>query len=72
MQHTISLIDVLTPPANLWLKKLSRRKADLPLGVRVIRFNDGDDDDSSSDDGRRVNTVQLRLVETTLGDNPFD
>ncbi len=48
-QHTISLIDVITPPENRWLKELSRRKADLPIGVRVVRFSDGDDDDGSSD-----------------------
>jgi len=44
-QHTISLIDILTPPANRWLKGLSRRKENLPVGVRVVRFSDGDDDD---------------------------
>ena len=42
-QHRISLIDVLAPPANRWLKELSRRQANLPAGVRVVRFSDGDD-----------------------------
>lgn len=43
-QHTISLIDVLTPPLNQWLREISRRKTNLPAGVRVVRFSDGDDD----------------------------
>lgn len=43
-QHAMSLMDVLEPPGNLWLKALSRRKADLPPGVYVVRFG-GDDDD---------------------------
>jgi hypothetical protein len=41
---TMSLIDVLEPPANLWLRKLGRRAAELPVGVRVVRFSENDDD----------------------------
>jgi hypothetical protein len=41
---TISLIDVLEPPANMWLRKLGRRAAELPVGVRVVRFSENDDD----------------------------
>jgi len=44
IQHTLSLIDILTPPANQWLRDLSRCKTNLPAGVRVVRFGDGDDD----------------------------
>jgi len=42
-QPAISLIDVLMPPGNRWLMELSRRKADLPHGVRIIRFSENDD-----------------------------
>lgn len=49
-QNSISLIDVLTPPVNQWLKELSRRKANLPSGVRVVRFSESDDDGLDSSD----------------------
>lgn len=42
--RTMSLMDVLAPPGNDWLRELSRRKSDLPAGVRVVRFSDSDDD----------------------------
>ncbi len=40
----MSLIDVLEPPMNLWLRKLGRRSAELPGGVRIVRFSEADDD----------------------------
>lgn len=43
-QYTMSIIDVLVPPENPWLKKLAKSKANLPAGVRVVRFNVDDDD----------------------------
>lgn len=43
-QPAISLIDVLTPPVNQWLRDLVRRKTNLPAGVRVVRFSDESDD----------------------------
>ena len=42
--RTMSLMDVLAPPGNDWLRELSRRKSDLPAGVRVVRFSEADDD----------------------------
>ena len=42
--QTMSLMDVLAPPGNRWLMELSRRKADLPPGVQIVRFNDCDDE----------------------------
>lgn len=39
----MSLMDVLCPPGNRWLMELSRRKADLPPGVQIVRFNNEDD-----------------------------
>lgn len=43
-QPAISLIDVLSPPVNQWLRDLVRRKTNLPPGVRVVRFSDENDD----------------------------
>ena len=43
-QQTVSLMDVLAPPGNHWLKELSHRKTDLPPCVQIVRFSDGDDD----------------------------
>lgn len=45
MNHQgMSLLDVLAPPGNRWLMELSRRKAELPPGVRIVRFDNGDDE----------------------------
>lgn len=43
-QRAMSLMDVLAPPGNTWLRELSRRKSDLPAGVHIVRFNDADED----------------------------
>lgn len=42
--RTMSLMDVLAPPGNDWLRELSYRKSDLPAGVRIVRFSEADDD----------------------------
>lgn len=44
--RSMSLVDILKPPRNNWLRQLARRKANLPEGVRVVRFSDYDDDES--------------------------
>ena len=44
-QPSMSLVDILKPPRNNWLRQLARRKSDLPAGVRVVRFSNVDDDD---------------------------
>ncbi len=45
MSHrSMSLVDILSPPRNNWLRQLARRKSDLPACVRVVRFSDYDDD----------------------------
>ena len=36
-QRAMSLMDVLAPPGNDWLRELSRRKSDLPAGVHIVR-----------------------------------
>ncbi len=43
-QRAMSLMDVLMPPGNDWLRELSRRKSDLPAGVHIVRFSDADDE----------------------------
>jgi hypothetical protein len=42
---SISLVSILNPPGNPWLKSISRRAQSLPVGVRVVRFNPADTDD---------------------------
>lgn len=44
--RSMSLVDILHPPRNNWLRNLSRRKSNLPAGVRVVRFSDYEDDES--------------------------
>ena len=46
----MSLMDVLAPPGNRWLLEISRRKADLPPGVQIVRFNNGDEDPAANDE----------------------
>lgn len=43
-RRAMSLMDVLAPPGNDWLREISRRKADLPSGVHIVRFSDADDE----------------------------
>ena len=50
-QRTMSLMDVLAPPGNRWLEELSRRKADLPAGVQIVRFGDPDDESGGEVEG---------------------
>ena len=50
-RRAMSLMDVLAPPGNDWLRELSRRRSDLPAGVRIVRFSDVDDDLSTDDEG---------------------
>lgn len=49
-RRAMSLMDVLAPPGNNWLKELSRRRTDLPKGVHIVRFGDGEEDPSLEDD----------------------
>ena len=49
-RRAMSLLDVLTPPGNDWLKEISRRRTNLPAGVHIVRFGDGDDDFVAEDD----------------------
>ena len=49
-RRTLSLLDVLAPPGNDWLKEISRRRTNLPKGVHIVRFGDGDEDLVLDDD----------------------
>ncbi len=49
-RRTMSLLDVLAPPGNDWLKEISRRRTNLPAGVHIVRFGDGDEDLVPEDD----------------------
>ena len=49
-RRTMSLLDVLAPPGNDWLKEISRRRTNLPKGVHIVRFSDGDEDLVLDDD----------------------
>jgi hypothetical protein len=55
-QRAMSLMDVLAPPGNEWLRELSRRKSELPAGVHIVRFSDPDDEvsDDSEDGGGKA------------------
>jgi hypothetical protein len=53
-KSSMSLIDVLEPPMNLWLRKLGRRSAELPVGVRIVRFSEADDEILADIDEPRV------------------
>ncbi|MDP1612301.1 MAG: hypothetical protein Q8M11_14695 [Sulfuritalea sp.] len=54
--HAMSLMDVLVPPGNEWLKELSRRKTDLPAGVHIVRFGDSDDETAVDDESASAKT----------------
>ena len=41
-KHRLSLIDILNPPANPWLKAICQGTMNLPAGVRVVRLCDDD------------------------------
>lgn len=49
-RRAMSLLDVLAPPGNDWLKEISRRRTNLPAGVHIVRFGEGDDDLVAEDD----------------------
>ena len=58
--RAISLMDVLAPPGNDWLKEISRSRTNLPAGVRIVRFGDGDEELVTEDDGVAAKRRQPR------------
>ena len=61
-QRSMSLVDILKPPRNNWLRQLARRKSDLPAGVRVVRFSDYDDDPEVAEAAAAAPARQDRTV----------
>lgn len=61
-RHAMSLMDVLAPPGNDWLKDLSRRKTDLPAGVKIVRFSDGDDEFSDKDESPKAKRGRMQSL----------
>lgn len=59
-RRSMSLMDVLAPPGNKWLKELTRRKADLPAGVHVVRFSDGDDESAADEENSGATSRQRK------------
>lgn len=60
-QRAVSLMDVLAPPENYWLKELFRRKTNLPAGVSIVRFSDAEDDlaEDNESSGRQVRQQKM-------------
>ncbi len=50
-RRAMSLMDVLAPPGNDWLKELSLRRSELPAGVHIVRFG-AEEDDAIADEER--------------------
>ena len=61
MQTPTSLVEILDPPMNPWLKALFRQKNSLPEGVRVVRFNGEEGDEA--DDLPTQKKAQIRAAE---------
>ncbi len=40
----ISLMEILDPPGNPWLRDLTKCKTALPAGIRLLRHAGGEDD----------------------------
>jgi len=59
-RRSMSLMDVLAPPGNKWLKELARRKNDLPPGVHVVRFSDGDDESAADEENSGAKSRQRK------------
>ena len=67
-RRAMSLMDVLAPPGNDWLRELSRRKADLPAGVHIVRFSDADDE--ATEDSETGRGKSRRREKMTAGPGP--
>jgi hypothetical protein len=59
-RRSMSLMDVLAPPGNKWLKELARRKTDLPAGVHIVRFSDADDESAANEDSSSAKSRQRK------------
>ena len=53
-QRAVSLMDILMPPGNDWLREISRRRTELPAGVHVVRFSDAEEELTDDAEGART------------------
>jgi hypothetical protein len=62
-----TLADVLNPPVNPWLRKVSVARIPLPSGVRILR-NSSDSADSSDGTATFDRQARLRAAKEKLRD----
>jgi hypothetical protein len=55
----LSLMDILDPPGNTWLRELGKGKAPLPGGVRLVRHVCGEED--TLDRNERLRLARRKL-----------
>lgn len=61
-RRAMSLMDVLAPPGNDWLRELCRHRTDLPAGVKIVRFGESDDDSVEDDEGAKMKIDHRKRV----------
>jgi hypothetical protein len=54
-----SLLDILDPPLNTWLRELGKRKVPLPAGIRLVRHENGEEDAFERSERLRVARQKL-------------
>ena len=63
--RTLTLVDVLNPPCNHWLRDISAARVPLPRGVRILR-NFSDSADSSDGTATFDRHARLRAAKEKL------
>jgi hypothetical protein len=58
--RSATMVDVMTPPENPWLKKISAAKVVLPKGVRILRNSSEESNAKDRHAALRVAKVKLR------------
>ncbi len=65
--RSLTLVDVLNPPGNPWLRDISAARIPLPRGVRILR-NSSDSADSSDGTATFDRHARLRAAKEKLRD----
>ena len=65
--RALTMVNVLNPPGNPWLREISVAKIPLPRGVRILR-NSSDSADSSDGTATFDRHARLRAAKETLRD----
>jgi hypothetical protein len=65
--RALTLVDVLNPPGNPWLRDISAARIPLPRGVRILR-NSSDSADSSDGTVAFDRQARLRAAKEALRD----